>query len=105
MTARRDVLAIVEASGSGVPVAALEVLGLARQVADALGGTVHACVLGSGLEGIGAELVAHGADRVHGDQVFVRSRAADRYVAFTAADEAALHESFVRYERERFWDL
>lgn len=66
MTARRDVLAIVEASGSGVPVAALEVLGLARQVADALGGTVHACVLGSGLEGIGAELVAHGADRVHG---------------------------------------
>lgn len=45
------------------------------------------------------------ADRVHGDQVFVRPRAADGYVPFTTADEAALHESFVRYERERFWDL
>ena len=27
------------------------------------------------------------------------------YRPFTAADEAALHASFVRYRRERFWDL
>lgn len=45
------------------------------------------------------------ADRVHGDQVFVRPRGADAYRPFTDADERALHESFVRHGRARFWDL
>jgi fatty-acyl-CoA synthase len=45
------------------------------------------------------------ADRVGGDACFVRGRGEDDYGPFTAADEAALHESFVRYGRERFWDL
>ena len=27
------------------------------------------------------------------------------YRAFTAADERALHSSFVHYGRDRFWDL
>ena len=45
------------------------------------------------------------ADRVGGDRVFVRDRGDDAYRPFTAADEAALHASFVRYGRERFWDL
>jgi fatty-acyl-CoA synthase len=45
------------------------------------------------------------ADRVGDDACFVRGRGEDDYRPFTAADEAALHESFVRYGRERFWDL
>jgi fatty-acyl-CoA synthase len=45
------------------------------------------------------------ADRVGGDACFVRGRGEEVYRDFTAADEAALHESFVHYGRERFWDL
>jgi fatty-acyl-CoA synthase len=44
-------------------------------------------------------------DLVHGDEVFVRPRGADEYAPFTDTDERALHESFVHYQRERFWDL
>jgi hypothetical protein len=40
-----------------------------------------------------------------GDPCFVRARGDERFRPFTEADEAALHESFVRYGRERFWDL
>jgi fatty-acyl-CoA synthase len=39
------------------------------------------------------------------DEVFVRERGAPEYRPFTADDERALHESFVAYGRERFWDL
>jgi hypothetical protein len=39
------------------------------------------------------------------DEVFVRERGASDYRRFTADDERALHESFVSYGRERFWDL
>lgn len=39
-------------------------LGLARTLVDASGGMVHAGIVGSGVGGIGADLVAHGADRV-----------------------------------------
>ncbi|MGZ6952569.1 MAG: AMP-binding protein [Acidimicrobiia bacterium] len=45
------------------------------------------------------------ADRVHGDPVFVRGRDDATFRAFTAADEAALRDSFVHYGRDRFWDL
>jgi fatty-acyl-CoA synthase len=45
------------------------------------------------------------SDRVAGDAVFVRGREEAAYRSFDAADEAALHASFVGYERERFWDL
>jgi fatty-acyl-CoA synthase len=44
-------------------------------------------------------------DRVDGDGVFVRGRDESTYRPFTADDERALHDSFVRYQRERFWDL
>jgi len=44
-------------------------------------------------------------DRVHGDAVYVRGRGDEVYSPLTAEDEAALHESFVHYQRERFWDL
>jgi fatty-acyl-CoA synthase len=44
-------------------------------------------------------------DRVDGDPVFVRQRNEPAYRPFTEADERALRESFVRYQRDRFWDL
>jgi fatty-acyl-CoA synthase len=44
-------------------------------------------------------------DRVDGDPVFHRLRGDPAYRRFGPDDERALHESFVRYERERFWDL
>ncbi len=45
------------------------------------------------------------SDRVGGDEVYVRGRGEDVYRSFTADDERALHDSFVHYQRERFWDL
>lgn len=42
----------------------LELLGLGRALVGEMGGLVHAGVLGSGLAGVEAELIAHGADAV-----------------------------------------
>ena len=44
-------------------------------------------------------------DRTGGDPCFVQPRGDERFRPFTEADEAALYDSFVRYGRERFWDL
>jgi hypothetical protein len=35
----------------------------------------------------------------------VRDRDEPEYRPFTNVEERALHESFVRYQRDRFWDL
>ena len=45
------------------------------------------------------------SDQVGGDAVYVRGRGEPAYRAFTTDDERDLHASFVRYERDRFWDL
>ena len=46
------------------------------------------------------------ADRVDGDaRLRAAAGATTRTGRFTADDERALHESFVHYRRERFWDL
>jgi fatty-acyl-CoA synthase len=45
------------------------------------------------------------ADRLAGDAVFVRERGEAEYRPFTPADEQALRDRFVRYRRDRFWDL
>ena len=42
---------------------------------------------------------------VAGDELFVRLRGDDAYRPFGPDDERALHDSFVKYQRERFWDL
>jgi fatty-acyl-CoA synthase len=44
-------------------------------------------------------------DRCADDELFVRGRDEAEFRAFTANDEAALHDSFVHYQRESFWDL
>jgi fatty-acyl-CoA synthase len=45
------------------------------------------------------------SDQVGGDTVYVRPRGEPAYRPFTADDERELRESFVRYRRDRFWDL
>jgi len=45
------------------------------------------------------------ADRVGGDECYVRERGETEFRPFTSTDEAVLHSSFVHYGRERFWDL
>ena len=45
------------------------------------------------------------ADRIGGDPVYVRERGEPAYRVFTTDDERELRESFVRYQRDRFWDL
>jgi fatty-acyl-CoA synthase len=44
-------------------------------------------------------------DRVGGDAVFVRGRGEDVYAPLNPETEDALRQSFVHYQRERFWDL
>ena len=44
-------------------------------------------------------------DLVGGDELFVRKPGDGVYRPFTDDDERALRESFVHYQRERFWDL
>jgi fatty-acyl-CoA synthase len=44
-------------------------------------------------------------DRVNGDECHVRERGETDFRPFTPTDEAVLHASFLRYGRERFWDL
>jgi fatty-acyl-CoA synthase len=45
------------------------------------------------------------ADRINGDECHVRERGETEFRPFTKTDEDVLHASFVRYGRERFWDL
>jgi electron transfer flavoprotein alpha subunit len=76
----------------------LEMLGLARRVADEIGGGVTAVMLGAGIDGIdgidgiGATLVAHGADTVlAGDNALFAPYTADAWlpdVAKIATDTA-----------------
>jgi fatty-acyl-CoA synthase len=44
-------------------------------------------------------------DRTGGDPLYVRGRGESAYRPFTGDDETALHDSFARAQRERFWDL
>ncbi|RME53398.1 MAG: electron transfer flavoprotein subunit alpha/FixB family protein, partial [Deltaproteobacteria bacterium] len=41
-----------------------EMVAAARKLADELGGSVHVVCLGSGLDGVGADLGPYGADKV-----------------------------------------
>lgn len=60
-----SMLVVVEVS-DGRPISlAYEMLGRARELVDRSGATVLACVLGHGVDGVAADLIAHGADRVY----------------------------------------
>ena len=58
------VLVVIEVAESKPVDLGLEMLALARQLADNLGGDVTAVAFGAGLENIGEKLIAHGADQV-----------------------------------------
>lgn len=65
MTNPSTIFVVVEAT-EGRPIdLCYEMLGLARRLVAASGGAVHACVLGNGLDEVGDELIAHGADQVY----------------------------------------
>ena len=60
-----SILVIAEIA-EGRPISlAYEMLGRARQLIDESGGAVLAGVLGDGIDGVGADLIAHGADRAY----------------------------------------
>ena len=64
MAESNGILVVVE-TADGQPVdLVFEMLGLARRLADSLGGTVTAVALGTNLDGVGEVLLARGADRV-----------------------------------------
>ncbi|HYL52825.1 MAG TPA: AMP-binding protein [Acidimicrobiia bacterium] len=44
-------------------------------------------------------------DRIGDDDLYARDRGDASYRGFAAADERALYDAFVKYRRERFWDL
>ena len=46
-----------------------------------------------------------GSVAIDGDEVYVRNREEPAYRRFTEDDERALYDSFVKYQRDRFWDL
>jgi electron transfer flavoprotein alpha subunit len=58
------ILVAAEVSGGAVAPITLEVLGAARRLADAKGEPVQAALIGSGVEGLAKDLIAHGADQV-----------------------------------------
>ena len=65
MGARSDILVVAETADGKLAAQTWEVLGLARRLADASGGTVAAVLLGQESTGLAPDLIAHGADRVH----------------------------------------
>jgi electron transfer flavoprotein alpha subunit len=62
---RFNLLVVVEVAGHRPIRLAYEMLGLAQALFDGSERTVHACALGSGLDGLGEDLIAHGADRAY----------------------------------------
>ena len=61
---KNGVLVVVELAESQPVDLGLEMLALARQLTDSLGGAVTAVAFGAGIENTGELLVAHGADQV-----------------------------------------
>jgi electron transfer flavoprotein alpha subunit len=89
MGASGKLLVLVE-TVQGRPIGlAFEMLGLARRLADASGGTVDACVLGSGLDGACEALLAHGAARAY---VVDSPSLADRHAEAWLPDVVAVIE-------------
>lgn len=77
MITSADLLVVAEAENGRASALALEMLGLAGALASDSGRAIHACVLGSDLDGAARDLAAHGADRVH----VVDAPGLDRYQA------------------------
>jgi len=64
MSDTRNVWVFAEQYGGVLAEVGLELLGKGRELADRLGSELHAVLMGKGVEGRAAELIAQGADRV-----------------------------------------
>jgi len=64
MSDTRNVWVFAEQDGGVLAEVGLELLGKGRELADRLGSELHAVLMGKGVEGRAAELIAQGADRV-----------------------------------------
>lgn len=64
MTGNRDVWIFIEQEAGSVAPVSLELLAKGRELADTLGSSVVALLLGDGVADRAADLIAHGADRV-----------------------------------------
>jgi electron transfer flavoprotein alpha subunit len=75
-------MVVAEVSGGSIAPMTTEVLGAARRVADQMGQPVQAALLGSGVEGLAKDLIAHGADQVYlVDDPLLESYSTDGYTA------------------------
>ncbi len=80
-----NVLVFAERRGGEVKRAALEMLGVARRLADASGGRVDVLAVGPGAAGCAPGLAAHGADRVFACEApFMETYAPEAYAAALA---------------------
>jgi electron transfer flavoprotein alpha subunit len=76
------IMVAAEVSGGAVAPITLEVLGAARRLVDQKGEPVQAALIGSGVEGLAKELIAHGADQVFVvDEPALASYSCDGFVA------------------------
>lgn len=60
----RNIWVVAETAGGALLPASLETMGQARELADQIGVYVFGLLLGEGLEDLGQQLIAHGADKV-----------------------------------------
>jgi len=60
-----NVLVFAEQRNSNLKKVAFEMLGLGKQLADGLGGSLEAVLLGSGLAGMADTLAQYGASKVY----------------------------------------
>jgi electron transfer flavoprotein alpha subunit len=60
----RNIWVVTEAAGGALLPASLETMGQARELADQIGVYVYGVLLGQGVESLGEELFAYGADKV-----------------------------------------
>jgi len=63
-TGYRNIWAVAETADGALLPASLEVLGQARELADQIGVYVYGILLGDGVESLGQNLIAFGADKV-----------------------------------------
>jgi electron transfer flavoprotein alpha subunit len=90
------IMVAAEVSGGAVASITLEVLGAARRLADQKGEPVQAALIGSGVEGLAKDLIAHGADQVFVvDEPALAKYSCDGYVAAMEKVNAAASPSAI----------
>ena len=86
----KNVFVFCEQRDGEIQKVAFELVGKARELADALGQEVVGVLAGSNIEGKAAELIAHGADKViiADDPILAEYSTKPTYVAVSTTKEA-----------------